>query len=108
MIASDSLLDEHILELSRRITSGLELEDLGVKVLHLPEYKIKAAMYDNNDSIQSAAHELLSTWMQRQTNGQQAYINLYSALKKGQMEQLAGLVKRMVEGLIEGPVSDAS
>ena len=106
---TDMLQDEHILELSGRITDGEELYNFGINGLGLPESEIKRAMYDHSISIQSATHKLLSKFMERQTNRHQAYINLYSALKEGQMEQLAGLVKRMVEGLVDtSPVSDAS
>ena len=51
---ADSLEDVHVLELSKRITTGDELKHLGVKVLKLPEIKIKAALYDHSNSIQAA------------------------------------------------------
>ena len=106
---SGSLLDEHILELSKRIPNGLELVDLGIKVLKLPEYVINAALYDHNNSIQEAAYQLLSMWLRGQTNRQQSYTYLYSALKEGNMGELAGLVKQMVEGLADtSPVSAES
>ena len=73
--------------------------DLGIKVLHLPESKIKSALYDHDNSIQEATHELLSTWMKGQTSRQEAYTNLYSDLRKGEMKELAGLVKQWVEGV---------
>ena len=83
--------------------------DLGIEVLHLPECKINAALYDHSDSIQAATHDLLSTWFKRQTSRQEAYTNLYSDLRKGEMKQLAGLVKRMVEGLVDtSPVTAES
>ena len=98
---SDSLLDEHILELSKRITDGNELMEFGVIVLKLPDFKIKSALYDHNNSIQEVTHELLSTWMKGQTSRQEAYTNLYSDLRKGEMKQLAGLLKQWVEGVRE-------
>ena len=73
--------------------------DLGIKVLHLPECKINAALYQNNNSIQAATHELLTTWLKRQINRQEAYTNLYSDLRKGEMKELAGLLKQWVEGV---------
>ena len=104
-----SLLDEHILELSKRITNGLELVDLGTNVLKLPEHVINASLYDHNNSIQEAAYQLLSMWLRGQTNRQQAYTNLYSALKEGNMGELAGLVKQMVKGLADtSPVTTES
>ena len=100
-ITSDSLLDEHILELSKRIPSGNELVDLGITVLRLPECKINAALYDHNNSIQAATLELLSFWVKRQTSRKEAYSNLYSSLRKAQMGELAGLLKKWVEGVEE-------
>ena len=96
---SDSLRDEHILELSRLIPSGEELLKFGITVLKLSDCKIKAAMYDHSDSIQEATHELLSKWLNRQTNRKEAYVNLYSALRKGGMEQQASQLKQWVEGV---------
>ena len=55
--------------------------ELGVKVLKLPEFKIKSALYDNK-RIQSAAHELLSAWLKQQSDRQMAYTALQTALRK--------------------------
>ena len=41
-----SLTDEHVLELSERITGETELMDLGIKVLGLPDFIIKTALYN--------------------------------------------------------------
>ena len=73
--------------------------EFGVIVLKLPDFKIKSALYDHNNSIQEVTHELLSTWMKGQTSRQEAYTNLYSDLRKGEMKELAGLVKQWVEGV---------
>ena len=85
VIISDSLQDEHVLDISKRITSGEELMDFGIKGLGLPDFKIKTAMYDHSDSIQAATHELLSTWLKKQTDRQEAYKNLQAGLKRAQM-----------------------
>ena len=98
VIISDSLQDEHILDLSKRITSAEELMDFGIKGLGLPDFKIKTAMYDHSDSIQAATHELLSTWLKQQTDRQEAYKNLQAGLKRAQMNQLVANLRTWVEG----------
>ena len=59
LFVSDSLQDEHLLELSKRITNDDELMNFGIKVLSLSKDTIKAAMFDHRDSIQAATRELL-------------------------------------------------
>ena len=93
-----SLGDEHVLELSKRITSGEELVELGINGLGIPEFKIKAVMYDHSDSIQAATHELLSTWLKQQTDRQEAYMNLCTSLRRCQMNQLAIQLTKWVAG----------
>ena len=93
-----SLGDEHVLELSKRITSGEELMDLGINGLGVPEFKIKAVMYDHSDSIHAATHELLSTWLKQQTDRQEAYMNLCASLRRCQMNQLAIQLTKWVAG----------
>ena len=63
LFISESLLDEHVLDLSKRITDGNELTEFGIKVLTFKEDTIKAAMYDHSNSIHAATHELLSKWL---------------------------------------------
>ena len=94
---SGSLTDAHILELSKRITNESELMDLGVKVLELPDFLIKTAMYDNTGKIQPATHETLSRWLKNQNNRQEAYKNLYTGLGRSGMNQLAAELKQWVE-----------
>ena len=93
-----SIQDEHIVDLSRRITNSQELTDLGIKALKLPQYIVKAAMY-NNGTISEAACDVLSTWLERQASRQQAFTDLHSALQRAEMEQLAAQLKQWVEGL---------
>ena len=92
LFVSDSLQDEHVLDLSKRITNGEELMDFGIKCLGLPDFKIKTAMYDHSDSIQAATYELLSTWMKKQTDRQEAYKNLQCRTKEGQDEPTCQLI----------------
>ena len=84
------------------ITDGNELMEIRIKSLQLPDFKIKSAMYDHSDSIQAATHELLSTWLKRQTDRHEAYVNLLTGLKTAQMNQLAALLRTWVEGITEG------
>ena len=98
-----SLGDEHVLELSKRITSGEELVELGINGLGIPEFKIKAVMYDHSDSIQAATHDLLSTWLKQQTDTQEAYMNLCASLRRCQMNQLAIQLTKWVEGTDVAP-----
>ena len=98
LFVSDSLQDVHILDLSKRITSAEELMDFGIKGLGLPDFKIKTAMYDHSDSIQAATYELLSMWLKKQTDRQEAYKNLRAGLKRAEMNQLASNLRIWVEG----------
>ena len=103
LFVSESLQDDHVLELSKRITSAEELHDFGIKCLGLPDFKVKTAMYDHKDSIQAASHELLSTWLKQQPSRQEAYVNLLEGLKRAQMERLAAELKSLVKGVSPEP-----
>ena len=70
---SGSLTDKHVLELSKRITRESELMDLGIKVLELPDYVTKTALF-NKKEIQDATYDVLSTWLKEQKNRQEAYM----------------------------------
>ena len=72
-----SLEDTHLWELAQRITSEQELRDLGLKILRLPGYKVKSALYNKRD-IELAAYETLETWMENQINRKKTYRNLYN------------------------------
>ena len=52
---ADCLTDKHVLELSKRVTSSLELEDLGIKGLRLPEHVIRTALHNHRTDIKSVA-----------------------------------------------------
>ena len=91
-----SLTDEHVLELSKRITGEEELLALGVNVLKLPDFVIKTVLY-NKKEIQSATHEILSTWLKEQRNPREAYINLQTGLETAEMNQLAAVLEQSVK-----------
>ena len=61
---------------------------LGVDVLKLPDFKIKSALYDHRDSINSAAYEVLSSWRVQYENPQEARNILLSSLAQNNMDYL--------------------
>ena len=85
---STELGDPDILHLSERITNRDELMKLGVDVLKLADSKIKSALYDHRDSINSAAYEVLSSWRVQQENRYQAFSVLMSSLAQHNMSYL--------------------
>ena len=103
LFVSESLQDEHVLELSKRITSAEELHDFGIKCLGVQDFKVKTAMHDHKDRIQAASYELLSTWLKQQPSRQEAYVNLLEGLKRTQMKQLATELKSLVKGVSPEP-----
>ena len=100
LISSGSLEDVHILELSKRITNEPDLMELGVKVLQLPDFIVKTALY-NKKEIQSATHEVISDWSKQQTNTFGAYTALKEALEKSKFTSLAGVLQQWVEGTVQ-------
>ena len=99
ILFSDSLQDEHVLELSKKITNDDELMDFGIKVLNFPKETIKAAMFDHRDSIQAAARELLFIWLSQQPSRHEAYVNLQTGLIRTQMNHLT---VKGAEGTVQG------
>ena len=75
--------------------------ELGIKVLELPDFMMKTALYDNRDKMQPATHEILSRWLKAQNSRQEAYINLHAGLKKCEMKELAVKLTQWVEGTAE-------
>ena len=99
---SGSLTDIHILKLAKRITNESKLMDLGIEVLGLKDYEIEGAM-TNKKEIQMAARHVLSRWQKSHKTPQEAYTNLYTALRKNNMNQWAADLKQMVEGVSGTP-----
>ena len=93
---SGTLTDTHILNLSERITSERKLMNLGIKVLGYQKYVIEGALA-NKKEIQMVAHDVLSQWLKKQKNRQEAYRNLYTALRKNNMKEMAILLTIWVE-----------
>ena len=100
LISLGSLEDVHILELSKRITNEPDLMELGVKVLELPDFIVKTALY-NKREIQLATHEVISDWSKQQTNRFEAYTALKKALEKSKFTSLAGVLQQWVEGTVQ-------
>ena len=90
------LQDSHILELSKRITNQEELLELGINVLGLRDFKIKAALYDHKQ-IRPATHEVLSTWVKQQVNRVEAHTNLVASLERRQMFHLVSMLKPTIQ-----------
>ena len=103
LFISESLQDENVLELSKRIPDRNGLMDFGIKVLSFPKYTINQALHDHHNSIQAASHELLSEWLARHSSRQEAYVNLLEGLKRAQMEQLATELQSLVQGVSPEP-----
>ena len=70
---------------------------LGVKVLKLPDYKIKSALYNHSDSINSAAYEVLSKWRVQYENRYEAYNILMSSLEQHNMMHFVGATQEPSE-----------
>ena len=88
-----SLTDEHIVNLSQRITCQAELVNLGVKVLKLPKFVIDTAVY-NKKEIQDAAYEVLGTWLKKQNNREEAFSLLQTELQASEMNLLAAEMRQ--------------
>ena len=91
-----SLEDEHIWKLAERITNEQQLNDLGLKVLKIPGFKIESALTDKK-SINLAAHLALKTWASDQNNRCEAYTNLVLGLRSNGFKDLAGKLTQWVE-----------
>ena len=87
------LNDSDLLKLSERITNRDELMKLGVNDLKLPDCKIKSALYDHRDSINSAAYEVLSSWQLQHENRNDAHNILLSSLTQHNMMYLIGAIQ---------------
>ena len=108
LFTSGSLEDVHILELSKRITNEPDLMELGIKVLELPDYVVKTALY-NKKEIQLATHEVISDWSKQQANRFEAYTALKQVLEKSKFMSLAGELQQWVEGTVQHlDISDQS
>ena len=91
----DQLTDQNIARFSEYITSEQELHNIGTGALKLRKTIIDNALHDKKDSIQGAAREVLYSWRNMQTEN--AYPSLHAALRKRKMNQLAEILRKLVE-----------
>ncbi len=103
---SAKLADEHILDLAERITSNFDLLKLGLKVLKIPNFTIKAARADNSHSIQEAAYNVLMSWRGGIATEQEAFRVLHTGLVEAGFVQLAAELCQWV-GTEDGPEPSA-
>ena len=73
------------------------LLELGINVLQLPYEVIDTAFDNYKNNIQGAAYSVLSTWYEVQTNKQQAFMDLYSAIQKSKIKLFAAELYAWVE-----------
>ena len=101
MSLTQTLSDVHILQLSQRLTNVDEVRTLAYRGLKLESHEIEAPINNKPNDIQSAAHEILRTWLKRQTDGEEAYNNMVSALTECKMHQLLSQLQQWGEGKSE-------
>ena len=93
----DVLKDEHIYILSTKITNKGELSKLAYRGLKLEIEDVESALSNNPNDIQSAAHKVLRTWLQKQTK-ESALGALHAALQECEMKGLSDELTKGVEG----------
>ena len=93
----DILKDEHIHILSTRITNKGELNKLAYRGLKLEIEDVESALSNNPSDIQSAAHKILRTWLQKQTK-ESALGALHTALQECGMKGLSDELTKGIEG----------
>ena len=81
-----------VLELSREITSEMDLKILATNGLGVSENVIAAQLYDRRHSITEAAHQVIINWRKSIENPYKAYSELCDALRKTNMTLLIGKV----------------
>ena len=78
-----------MLKIAERVTNVNDLMMLGVEILDLPKYTVDAAVTNHRNSIQSAVHDVLRTWMRRQNTRREAYDTLMKGLLENKWDNLA-------------------
>ena len=91
------LKDEHIQQLSTKITNKGELSKLAYRGLKLESEGVESALSNNPSDIQSAAHKILKTWLQKQTK-ENALGALHAALQECGMKGLSDELTKGVDG----------
>ena len=75
-----SLTDQHVLDLSRRLSKDNEIQELCIR-LKVKEHDINAELDMKNDK-REAAHAVLKLWRRGQECPKQAYVTLGETLVK--------------------------
>ena len=85
-------------EFSKRIANEIHLKEFGVKVLHMAQYDIDAALTNHPRGIQMASNYLFQKWVTNQDNREIAYSKLIKNLKKSDLKHLVKVLKDIMEG----------
>ena len=93
-----SLQDDHIWNLAQRFKDESEILNLGLQVLKLRAYQVDSIWNKRKPDANLTARELLQKWLLQFENRTEAYMSLYDALTKNDMNQLAALLRKWVEG----------
>ena len=93
-----ALQDGHIWNLAQRFTDESEIWNLGLQVLKLREHQVASIWNKHKPAANLAARELLQKWSLQFETRTEAYMSLYDALTKNDMNQLAAHLRKRVEG----------
>ena len=99
-IFTGGLTYSHLLNLSQRIASSDDYQNLGLKILELPSHQIDSVWTKHRPDANQAAHELLKVWFKKQEDGTEAFHTLHAALTRWEMNQHAIELKQWVEGSV--------
>ena len=83
------LTDEHLVRLSQRLTNYGNLRSLAYRGLKLEHEEIETSIMNNHNDVQSAAYDILQTWMKQQETRENAFSEMYAALQESQLQMLA-------------------
>ena len=93
-----SLQDDHIWNLAQRFKDESEILNLGLQVLKLREYQVDFIWNKRKPDANVVARELIQKWLLQFETRAEAYTSLHDALRKNDMNQLAALLRKWVEG----------
>ena len=80
------LTDEHLVRLSQRLTNYGNLRSLGYRGLKLQHEEIEQSITNKPSDVQSAAYDILQTWVKQQETREKAFSDVYVALKESQLQ----------------------
>ena len=91
------LKDKHVWEVAQKFTNVPDLRTLALTGLEIKGYTFDAKMYNNERDIWEAANKILQTWVQSQTNMEEAYMKLLTVLRKCEFNLIATELQMSVE-----------